>query len=77
MSEPMITYANKQDPKGQRFRQYKKDPIPNWAVDIKPDDEELKSWKNERKSLKEQIAELNVKLEFAEVEIQRLSNTGD
>ena len=36
-SRDMITYAHGSDPKGQRFRQYRTDPIPTWAVDIKPE----------------------------------------
>lgn len=34
-SEPTLTYAHQQDPKGIRFRQYAKDPLPPWAVDVK------------------------------------------
>jgi len=34
--EPMIHYAHQQDPKGVRFRQYAKDPVPAWAVDVQP-----------------------------------------
>lgn len=29
-----LSYAHQQDPKGFRFRQYAKDPLPPWAVDI-------------------------------------------
>lgn len=31
-----ITYAYKGSPNGQRFRQYAKDTIPDWAVDVRP-----------------------------------------
>ena len=34
--EECVTYAHMADPNGYRFRQYKKDPIPAWAVDVKP-----------------------------------------
>jgi len=33
----MITYAHEGDPHGTRFRQYAKDPVPVWAVDIQPE----------------------------------------
>ena len=31
-----VHYAHKQDPSGVRFRQYAKDPLPHWAVDVQP-----------------------------------------
>ena len=33
----MITYASVNEPGGNRFRQYLKDHIPVWAVDVRPD----------------------------------------
>lgn len=30
-----ITYAHKECPDGQRFRQYTKDNLPDWAVDVR------------------------------------------
>lgn len=36
LGEPMVHYAHKQDPNGIRFRQYAKDPLPQWAVDVQP-----------------------------------------
>ena len=36
LGEPMVHYAHKQDPKGIRFRQYAKDKLPKWAVDVQP-----------------------------------------
>ena len=33
----MVTYAHAKSPKGMRFRQFKHDSIPDWAVDIRPD----------------------------------------
>jgi len=35
-TEPMITYAHKDNPKGPRFQQQRKDGLPIWAVDIQP-----------------------------------------
>lgn len=32
--EPMVSYAHKDEPKGKRFRQYKKDKLPVWATDV-------------------------------------------
>lgn len=33
--EPCVTYSHKNDKgEGIRFRQYKKDPLPSWAVDV-------------------------------------------
>ena len=34
LDESMVTYAHKQKPNGIRFRQYAKDPLPQWAVDV-------------------------------------------
>ena len=34
--EPMVHYAHQQDPAGPRFRQYAKDKVPAWAVDVQP-----------------------------------------
>lgn len=34
--EPQVTYAHQSDPTGVRFRQYAKDPVPAWAVDVQP-----------------------------------------
>jgi hypothetical protein len=34
--EEMISYAHVNDPKGQRYCQYKKDTLPTWAIDIQP-----------------------------------------
>lgn len=34
-TEPMVTYSHVNDPTGVRFRQYKKDPLPPWAVDVR------------------------------------------
>ena len=36
LGEPMVHYAHQQDPKGMRFRQYAKEKIPAWAVDVQP-----------------------------------------
>lgn len=33
--EPEVSYAHQKSPKGIRFRQYAKDPLPPWAVDIR------------------------------------------
>lgn len=32
--EELITYAHKDDPLGSRFRALKRDPVPDWAVDV-------------------------------------------
>jgi hypothetical protein len=32
----MVSYAHEGDPEGHRFCQYEKDPLPIWAVDVKP-----------------------------------------
>jgi hypothetical protein len=42
MEQAMITYAHQGDPKGTRYRQYAADPVPVWAVDVKPEVPELK-----------------------------------
>lgn len=46
----MVSYAHQGDPKGYRFCQYKKDPLPIWAVDaqpyIPPDSELPGMWEN-------------------------------
>jgi hypothetical protein len=34
--EPQVTYAHQADPQGARYKQYAKDPIPAWAVDVQP-----------------------------------------
>jgi len=31
---PLVTYAHKSDPSGQRFAQYQGDRLPDWAVNI-------------------------------------------
>lgn len=31
----IVTYAHVTDPDGTRFRQYKKDPLPKWAVNVR------------------------------------------
>lgn len=33
--EKQINYAHRDDPKGDRFNQYKKDKVPDWAIDVK------------------------------------------
>ena len=38
MEKEMVSYAHKSSPRGQRFCQYKKDPLPAWAVDVRPHD---------------------------------------
>lgn len=35
-SEPMVHYAHESEPEGVRFKQYAKDPLPPWAVDVQP-----------------------------------------
>lgn len=35
--ERCITYAHCEEPGGPRFRQYAKDAIPKWAVDVQED----------------------------------------
>lgn len=34
-NKQMVSYTHKKD-STLRFKQYKKDPIPNWAIDIQP-----------------------------------------
>ena len=43
-----VTYCHKNHPNGLRFRQYVKDPLPEWAVDVKEEEDleeiRLKKW---------------------------------
>jgi hypothetical protein len=34
--EPQVSYAHQDNPSGARFKQYAKDPVPPWAVDVQP-----------------------------------------
>lgn len=34
---PMVTYAHKSAPKGQRYRDFADAPPPGWAVDVQPE----------------------------------------
>lgn len=34
--EEMVSYAHKDGPAHTRFTQFKKDPLPPWAVDVRP-----------------------------------------
>lgn len=38
LEDPMVSYTHESDPKSNiRVRQFKKDPLPNWATDVKPE----------------------------------------
>ena len=39
MGGELITYAHKNDPTGPRFKQYSKDPLPEWACEVQVEDE--------------------------------------